>query len=77
MKQPTKTQPPNPDTSPGRTVGLDVNPDSFAAAIFEGTDPLKARIVQSVTKQPLALLEAWAGKHTTVADLLIIEASSN
>jgi hypothetical protein len=30
-------------------VGLDVHPDSFAAAILSGRDPLKARVTHSVT----------------------------
>jgi len=77
MKQMNQTQPLNPGTSPGRTIGLDVHPDSFAAAILEGSDPLKARVIKSVTKQPLTTLEAWAAKHTLPLDLLIIEASSN
>ena len=44
----------------GRAVGLDIHPDSFAAAILQGRDPLNARVVHSVTRQPLAGLGAWA-----------------
>jgi transposase len=61
----------------GRVVGLDVHPDSFAAAILHGRDPLQARIVHSVSHQPLEALCAWAARYTTKADVLIIEASSN
>ena len=60
-----------------RVVGLDVHPDSFAAAILHGRDPLGARVAQSVTGQPLASLEAWAKRQTTAEDLLVIEASAN
>jgi transposase len=61
----------------GRAVGLDVHPDSFAAAILSGRDPLQARVVQSITQQPLEALGAWATRHTTAADVLLIEASAN
>jgi transposase len=61
----------------GRAVGLDLHPDSFAAAILDGRDPLQARVVHSVTRQPLAALCAWAARHTTPEDVLILEASAN
>jgi transposase len=61
----------------GRVVGLDIHPDSFAAAILNGRDPLSARITHSVTRQPLEALYAWAARHTTKEDVLIIEASAN
>jgi transposase len=61
----------------GRVVGLDIHPDTFAAAILHGRDPLKARIVHSVTRQPLDGLCAWATRHTTKDDVLVIEASAN
>ena len=61
----------------GRVVGLDVHPDTFAGAILQGRDPLTAKVTQRVTGQSLALLEAWAARHTTAEDLLVLEASSN
>lgn len=61
----------------GRAVGLDVHPDSFAAAILQGRDPLTARVIQSITRQPLEALGAWAQRHTRSEDVLIIEASAN
>jgi transposase len=76
--------PPKQSTNPapepgagGRAVGLDVHPDSFAAAILEGRDPLRARVARTITKQPLEALWAWSVRHTTAADVLIIEASAN
>src|SRR5258708_215371 len=68
--------PPIPE-APGRIVGLDVHPDSFAAAILQGRDPLRARVVQSVTRQPLAALGAWATRQTSPGDILVLEASAN
>jgi len=79
-KQSTKPSSPalGPTLGPkGRAVGLDIHPDSFAAAVLEGRDPLAARIAQSVTQQPLEALGAWATRHTSVQDVLIIEASAN
>lgn len=61
----------------GRAVGLDVHPDTFAAAILSGRDPLKARVAHSITRQPLEALCAWAARHTTGEDVLLLEASAN
>lgn len=77
--------PPNQSANPaapvlgpqGRAVGLDVHPDTFAAAILAGRDPLHARVEHSVTRQPLEALCAWATRHTSGEDLLILEASAN
>ncbi|HEY5892259.1 MAG TPA: hypothetical protein VIT91_03415 [Chthoniobacterales bacterium] len=76
MKSPPAIQsqiPPNPD----RVVGLDIHPDTFAAAILEGRDPLKARVSQSVTRAPLPSLERWIGRNTRADDILVLEASAN
>lgn len=74
-KQPTN---PPPTLGPsGRAIGLDIHPDTFAAAILDGRDPLQARVAQSVTRQPLEGLCAWAARHTRSEDLLILEASAN
>jgi transposase len=82
-KQSSKTPPgAAPPAAPalgpqGRAVGLDVHPDTFAAAILSGRDPLKARVTHSITRQPLESLCAWALRHTTGEDVLLIEASAN
>lgn len=85
MNHPPPTQSPNPAHHPpppalgatGRAVGLDIHPDTFAAAILQGRDPLQARVGHSVTRQPLDALAAWAARHTTAGDVLILEASAN
>jgi transposase len=82
MPHPSPKQSSNVPSTPtlgpqGRAVGLDVHPDTFAAAILNGRDPLKARVTHSVTRQPLAALGAWAARHTTAQDVLLIEASAN
>ena len=61
----------------GRAVGLDIHPDTFAAAILDGRDPLHARILRSVTHQPLDALCAWAARQTCEQDVLVLEASAN
>ena len=76
-KQSHNPPPPPPPGATGRAVGLDVHPDSFAAAILEGRDPLRARVAHSVTRQPLEALGAWATRCTTGEDVLILEASAN
>jgi transposase len=74
----TETAPEAPQLGEqGRAVGLDVHPDSFAAAILDGRDPLRARVTQSITRQPLEALCAWVQRHTRPQDVLIIEASAN
>jgi transposase len=75
-KQSHNPPPPAPGAH-GRAVGLDIHPDTFAAAILEGRDPLRARVALSLTRQPLEALGAWATRHTTAEDILILEASAN
>ena len=81
MNHPPSTQSHNPPPpalgATGRAVGLDIHPDTFAAAILQGRDPLHARVGHSVTRQPLDALAAWAARQTTAADVLILEASAN
>lgn len=60
-----------------RVIGLDCHPDSFTAAILEGTTPASA-IVQKIFNQlPMSTLADWAKKHTTQTDLIVLEASGN
>ena len=61
----------------GRVVGLDVHPDSFAGAVLRGRDPATAHIESTSTRVALAQLEAWARRHTTKDDTLVLEASGN
>jgi transposase len=61
----------------GKVVGLDVHPDTFAAAILNGHDALTAQVERSVTRLPLDALCAWAARFTSEQDVLVIEASGN
>lgn len=63
--------------SQGRVIGLDVHPDSFAGAVLRGRDPATARIESTSTRVPLAQLEAWAARHSTHDDVLVLESSGN
>ncbi|MGA9608982.1 MAG: transposase [Rouxiella badensis] len=60
-----------------RVIGLDVHPDSFAAAILAGRDPATAQVVSSSTKVELKQLEQWARRHASKEDVLVLEASGN
>jgi transposase len=60
-----------------RVVGLDCHPDSFTAALISGATPAAAQVEKVFNKVPLSQLESWAGKHTTAADTLVLEASGN
>ena len=60
-----------------RVIGLDAHPDTFAAAILEGTDAESARCVRSTTKQPLETLEVWMKRFTRPGDTVVFEASGN
>ncbi len=58
-------------------VGLDVHPDTFAAAILCGRDPATAKVTRSSTRVPLDQLKAWTLRHTQESDTLVLEASAN
>jgi transposase len=60
-----------------RVIGLDAHPDSFTAAILRGPTPATAVVEKVFNKVPLAQLPRWAAKHTTVRDLVVLEASGN
>jgi hypothetical protein len=78
MNHPPAKQPHTPAPgAAGRAVGLDIHPATFAAAILDGRDPLRALVVASLTRQPLEALGTCATRHTTAADVLILEASAN
>ena len=60
-----------------RTLGLDVHPDLFTAAILLGQDAATARVEKLFDKLPIAQLESWAKKRALPSDDLVIEASGN
>src|SRR5882757_837696 len=60
-----------------RTIGLDVHPDLFTAAILSGSDPATARVEKLFDKLSIGQLESWAKKQARVSDTLVIEASGN
>lgn len=60
-----------------RVVGLDVHPDTFAGAILCGRDPATAQVEHTSTRVPLDQLDAWAERHTSASDTLVLEASGN
>jgi transposase len=60
-----------------RVIGFDSHPDSFTAAIVQGSTPAAAIVQKVFNKVPLAQLKSWAQKHTTEKDLFVLEASGN
>jgi len=64
-------------TSVERVIGLDAHPDSFTAAAIRGATPASALVENTYNKLPMDRLVAWAQKHTTDKDLIVLEASGN
>jgi transposase len=60
-----------------RVIGFDSHPDSFTAAILRGPTPAAAIVEKIFNKLPMGQLQAWAKKHTTDKDLIVLEASGN
>ena len=66
-----------PPPSKGRIIGLDCHPDTFTAAVFEGTTPHNARKLSSHPDMSLKKLLDWVAKDFTRDDLFLMEAGSN
>jgi transposase len=60
-----------------RVIGLDAHPGSFTAAIVRGPIPAAAITEKIFNKVGMGQLQAWAKKHTTEQDLVVLEASGN
>jgi len=61
----------------GRVIGFDSHPDSFTAAVLQGSTPAAAVLEKMFNKVPMGQLQSWAKKHTTPQDLIVLEASGN
>lgn len=60
-----------------RVIGFDSHPDTFTAAVMQGTTPASAVVQTMFNKLPLETLKNWALKHTNPQDLVVLEASGN
>jgi hypothetical protein len=60
-----------------RVIGFDSHPDSFTAAVLRGPTPAAAITEKIFNKLAIGQLQAWAKKHTTDKDLIVLEASGN
>lgn len=60
-----------------RVIGFDSHPDSFTAAILQGSSPAAAIVEKMFNKVALGQLQPWAKKNTTTNDLFVLEASGN
>jgi transposase len=66
-----------PPPRDGRLVSVDCHPDTFTAAVFEGTTAHDARKLSSRENLSLTKLLDWAGKEFTHKDLFVMEAGGN
>lgn len=66
-----------PPPSKGRIIGLDCHPDTYTAAVFQGSTPHDARKLTSRENIRLQELLEWVGKEFTRDDLFLMEAGSN
>jgi len=64
-------------TNVERVIGFDSHPDTFTAAVLNGSTPAAAIVEKTYNKVPLAQLKAWAQKNTTPQDRFVLEASGN
>ena len=60
-----------------RVIGFDAHPDTFTAALLRGPTPAAAVVEKIFNQVPMARLQSWAQKHTTVEDQFVLEASGN
>jgi transposase len=61
----------------GRIIGLDCHPDTYTAAVFQGSTPHNARKLCVRDRLSLENLLAWVAAEFTRADLFLLEAGSN
>jgi transposase len=61
----------------GRIIGLDCHPDTFTAAVFQGTTPHDTRKLCTRENLSLERLMEWAGSEFSHQDLFLLEAGSN
>jgi transposase len=60
-----------------RTVGLDLHPTKFTAALLSGTHPNNAKLLNLWDQVPTARLAAWATQHLRAGDRVVLEACAN
>jgi len=76
LPEKTKTKPVFRDPE-RRVIGFDNHPDSFTAAFLIGSDASGAKVVKTQDHLAQQTLETWVQTHTTVADVIVMEASAN
>lgn len=65
-----------PPAAVGRTIGLDLHPEVFNAAVLAGRDAATAHVVQSWDRWPTTALEKWAAQLAP-GDVVVLEATGN
>lgn len=66
-----------PPPSKGRIIGLDCHPDTFTAAVFQGTTPHDARKLSTHPDMNLKKFLDWVTKEFTRDDIFLMEAGGN
>ena len=66
-----------PPPTKGKIIGVDCHPDTYAAAVFQGSSPHDARKLTSRENLSLESFLKWASKEFTREDLFLMEAGSN
>jgi transposase len=61
----------------GRIIGLDCHPDTYTAAVFQGSTPHNARKLATHENLSLQRLLDWAAREFTRKDLFLMEAGGN
>jgi transposase len=60
-----------------RVIGFDAHPDTFTAAVVQGSTPAAAVVEKLFNRVPMSQLQRWAQKHTAAEDRIVLEASGN
>lgn len=58
-------------------IGIDLHPDSFAAAAFKGSSASNAKLLFQHTKQKCEIWEKWLEKYVPVSGIIVMEAGCN
>lgn len=58
-------------------IGVDLHPDSFAAAAFSGSNATDAKLLFQHTRQNCEIWEKWLKKYVPIGTIIVMEAGSN
>jgi transposase len=67
----------NTSNNTQRTIGLDMHPDVFTAAVLQGAFATSATLLWFKDRLAVNNLETWAAKQLHAGDTIVLEASAN